>query len=101
MGLFYQRVLTCCKSIKMEQLAMLGTLNDSGIGPDAVANDGVFTGSVNVSGTPGTPVRIRVSAAFRGVLQRTLSSIATIEVVPPGIPTDIARSNLTTTVIDP
>src|ERR1035441_10121442 len=82
-------------------LSILGTLNDSGVSPDAVANDGVFTGNVTVSGTPGAPLRMRVSVAFRGTLQRTLSNIATLEVVPLGTPTDIAPSHVSTAVIDP
>jgi thermitase len=82
-------------------LAILGTLNDSGTAPDDVANDGIFSGNVTVFGFSGTPVRIRVSAAFRGSLLRTLSSIATLDIVPPGLPTDIAPSNLSTPVLDP
>jgi thermitase len=82
-------------------IATLGILNDSGNGADLTANDGIFSGTVMVSVTVGVDLRIRISAAFQGVLQRAFSEIATVEVVPPGTPTQNAPSNLSNSNIVP
>jgi len=69
-------------------LANLGTLRDDGTAGDAEANDGMFTTVTNVREAAPGFVRLRVSVALRGVLQRVLSDTLTVpvqaaQVLPP------------------
>jgi glucodextranase-like protein len=61
-------------------VSVLGLLHDDGSNGDAVAGDGVFTLRATIfEQTPG-PMRLRVSAAFRGAITRALSSPLTINI---------------------
>jgi PKD repeat protein len=79
-------------------IAVLGTMRDDGQNGDAVAGDRVFTLRTTVTEGSGE-VRLRVSAAFRGMVLRVVSGIATVPVTavdtqPPEI--QIAPANGTT-----
>jgi flagellar hook assembly protein FlgD len=63
-----------------QSLAVLGVMRDDGMAGDAVAGDGVFTLQITVT-EPAGDVRLRVSAAFRGMLRRVLSDVVVIAVV--------------------
>lgn len=68
-------------------LAILGKLNDSGMNGDLVAGDQIYSGEFTFHQTvPGT-IYLQVSAAFQGMLRRTLSVSSPVEVVPVGVPT--------------
>jgi RHS repeat-associated protein len=63
-------------------LAILGTMHDDGLGGDAVAGDRTFTLQFSLAPSqPGT-IYLRVSAAFKGVLQRVQSPSMTVTVTP-------------------
>lgn len=61
-------------------IAVLGTLNDTGTGGDAVAGDKTFTIRRTFNETTTTPVRLRISWALSGVLRRGVSNIVSVEV---------------------
>jgi hypothetical protein len=61
-------------------LATAGTLNDAGLSGDAVAGDKVFSGQVTIAEPTVGAVYFRVSAAFKGLLLRQLSSVVSLEV---------------------
>lgn len=61
-------------------IAVLGLLRDDGTGGDAAANDKIFTLRTTVFETSPGPVRLRVSAAFRGSIVRANSSVLTVNV---------------------
>jgi flagellar hook assembly protein FlgD len=90
-----------------QSLAVLGVMRDDGMAGDVVAGDGVLTLQLTVTEAVGD-LRLRVSAAFRGVLRRVLSDIAIIPVVggadkvPPVVqilPADGSTVNTTTPLI--
>ena len=59
---------------------IVGIMHDDGINGDAVAGNKTFSLSVHVNASPAGATYYRVSAAFRGVLQRTLSPIVALQV---------------------
>jgi hypothetical protein len=61
---------------------ILGVLRDDGAAPDAAAGDSVFTGTIALNPATVGSIRIRASAALRGVLVRAVSAAVAIEVVP-------------------
>ena len=63
-------------------LATLGVMRDDGLGGDAVAGDGIFTLVITVNEPAPGELRLRVSAAFRGLLRRVLSPISVVPVAP-------------------
>jgi hypothetical protein len=64
-------------------VSVLGLLHDDGIGGDQVAGDKTFTTVVSVGGSSPATVRVRVSAALRGLLTRVFSPVAAIAVSTP------------------
>jgi hypothetical protein len=81
-------------------LSTLGQMRDDGTNGDLVAGDRVFSGNVAITGASAGPIRVRVSAAIRGVLLRANSPILNIDVLPPGIPTRPSLPDPTKIVID-
>jgi hypothetical protein len=65
-------------------VATLGTMRDDGTQGDAVAGDGTLTLRVTVNEAAAGEVRLRVSAAFRGLLKRVLSSPTVVTVESAG-----------------
>lgn len=61
----------------------LGIMRDDGAGGDAVAGDGVFTMMLTITESQTGTIRVRVSAAFKGVLRRVLSGELAIPVGAP------------------
>lgn len=80
----------------------LGGLTDDGLNNDLLANDKVFTKQVTLV-APSSPgkIRLRVSAAFTGLLQRIMSDVTVIDITPVGIPTDLQGADPSKMVIDP
>lgn len=73
-------------------LAVAGVLNDNGMNGDATANDKIFSLSVTLNQPSTGQVYYRVSAPFKGVLQRALSPVIVVDVwqradVPSGYAT--------------
>jgi RHS repeat-associated protein len=63
-------------------LATLGVMRDDGQGGDAIAGDGIFTLVIAVNEQAPGELRLRVSAAFRGLLRRVLSPISVVPIAP-------------------
>lgn len=63
-------------------ISRLGNLKDDGTGGDVVAGDGIFSGTFTVSESTNDLIGLRVSAAFRGFLQRVQSDVFTVNVLP-------------------
>lgn len=61
-------------------LAIVGRLRDDGTNGDAVAGDGTFSFGVSVQENTAGQIYYRVSAPFKGVLRRTLSSLIVVSV---------------------
>jgi hypothetical protein len=61
-------------------VAVLGTLHDDGLAGDATAGDRIFSHRITVFETAPGPLRLRVSAAFRGSLLRALSPPLTVNI---------------------
>lgn len=82
-------------------VARLGTMVDDGTGGDLLAGDKIFTKQVTLV-APSTEGKIRlvVSAAFKGLLQRVQSPISLIDVTGPEIPTGASASDLTKLITD-
>ena len=88
-------------------IAVLGVMRDDGQNGDAAAGDGVFTLRTTVTEGSGE-VRLRVSAAFRGMVLRVVSGVATVPVTavdtqPPQIqisPANGTTVNTTTPLIE-
>jgi PKD repeat protein/flagellar hook assembly protein FlgD len=59
---------------------VLGVMRDDGLGSDAVAGDGLYTLKISLNEPLGVQVQLQVSAAFRGLLQRSRSGVTTIPV---------------------
>lgn len=80
--------------------ATLGLLRDDGLNGDRAAGDRFFSGAVTLTNSTVGSIRLRVSAALRSVLQRSLSQIITVDVLPPGIPIQPSAPDLTQIVQD-
>lgn len=86
---------------------VLGVMRDDGQNGDATPGDRVFTLRITVTEVAGE-LRLRASAAFRGVLRRVLSDItvvpvATTDTTPPAIqivPSNGSTVNSTTPLIE-
>lgn len=61
-------------------LSTVGTMRDDGLNGDALAGDGVFTLRFTVTEAAAGVLRVRVSAAFRGVSLRVLSPVGSVPV---------------------
>lgn len=75
-------------------LRTLGALRDDGTGGDARAGDGHFTTQISVREAAPTQRYLRVSAAFRGVIQRSLSSVMTLTFSAPTAPVGMTPNPL-------
>lgn len=60
--------------------SIIARLNDSGLNGDAASGDKIFTASIAFNEANTGQIRVQVSAAFKGMLKRVMSSIATITV---------------------
>ena len=82
------------------QLAVLGAMNDSGINGDQVPGDGVYTGTFTLTQPAAGRVYVRVSAqsSTAGTVE---SAIASIAVLPQGVPTGLYAPNLSQFDVDP
>lgn len=65
---------------------VIGIMNDAGLNGDVTAGDNIFTLIKTLSQYPAGPLRFRVSAAYRGELQRTQSGEQVV-LVQTGQPT--------------
>jgi thermitase len=68
-------------------LAILGTLNDSGVKGDLYAGDQIYGGLFTFNQATAGTIYLQVSAAFQGMLKRVLSASQPLEVLPIGTPT--------------
>jgi hypothetical protein len=75
-------------------LRTLGTLRDDGTSGDTRAGDGLFTTQISVREVAPTQRYVRVSAAFRGVIQRSLSSVMTLTFSAPSAPVNLTPNPL-------
>lgn len=82
-------------------LGVVGALNDSANNGDLAAGDHLFAGRISVNEASLGVVRLRVSAALRGVLQRVSSEVFTLEVTPATVPNTVARAGSSEVVFDP
>lgn len=64
-------------------VAVLGALRDDGANGDAVAGDQVYT--IDVQLTESAPLRLRVSAGFKGMLKRVLSAEMLLNINRPPV----------------
>ena len=62
------------------QPLIVGALHDDGLNGDAVAGDGTYSLHVTLNETSAQAITFQVSAAFRGLLRRVLSSPVTVTV---------------------
>ena len=60
--------------------SILGVMHDDGLSGDTVAKDNVYALQLNLNEAASGQVQLQVSAAFKGRLQRTLSTILSIPV---------------------
>lgn len=83
--------------------AVLGTLRDDGQNGDAVAGDGTYTLRLSFTEFAPGPITMRVSASFKGALNRVFSGVMTLSVVgtAPARITLLAPANLSYTNISP
>ena len=82
----------------------LGTMRDDGGGGDAVAGDKFLTLVVSFTETQTTPIRLRVSAAFKGLLRRVMSDDLVISVgvaLPAAFGVTVTGSGQTTLTVEP
>src|SRR5271165_6325685 len=93
-------------------VAILGTLHDDGLNGDVVAGDGTYTLQITLFETAPGPVKLRVSAGFKGALLRSFSSPITVNITGTAIGiqilspanllyTNTSPVNVTGTVGDP
>ena len=82
-------------------LSVVGSLNDSGVNGDLIAGDGIFGGKFAFTEASTGLIYLRISAAFRGQLRRSLSSLFTVQVVSASVPTTLNPFNINTVVTDP
>lgn len=78
-------------------IATLGTMRDDGTNGDTVAGDGIFSLALRLQEGATGSVRLRVSAAFRGLLRRVLSDVAIVPVVTLPSPTATGTPTVTPT----
>lgn len=81
------------------QPTILGVMHDDGQNGDAVLNDGIYTLSVPFSESTTGQVELEISAAFRGLLKRLVTSPIDIAVTPNGtrpLPPDPGSAGMTT-----
>lgn len=81
----------------------LAILKDDGVGADYVAGDWIYSGTFTLVPGPDSASRLkrlRVSASFADG-SAVLSDIATVELLPPGVPVDVRPSDLSLAVYDP
>ncbi len=57
---------------------ILGTLHDDGLNGDAFAGDLVFTILVTLNAPTASQIQLQTSAAFKGILQRVKSTVASV-----------------------
>lgn len=69
-------------------LAIVGVMRDDGTSGDATANDKRFTYRLTVNQAAIGQVFYRTSAAFKGVLLRTLSNVVSVTIDPFSLPPD-------------
>ena len=69
-------------------LATVGVMRDDGMNGDAKAGDKTFSYRLSVNEATIKQVYYRVSAAFKGVLQRSLSNVVAVTVDPFQLPPD-------------
>jgi len=62
------------------QPLILGQLHDDGKGGDAVAGDHIYTLQVTFNEPVASQIQMEVSAAFRGLLKRSVSSAVVVDV---------------------
>ena len=60
------------------QPTILGTMHDDGKNGDAVAGDGIYTLRFSLTEASPGQIRLQISAAFRGVLQRVTTAPAVV-----------------------
>jgi hypothetical protein len=60
------------------QPTILGVMHDDGLNGDAVANDGIYTLQIRFNEAVVGQIQLQVSAAFKGLLTRSLSSQGTV-----------------------
>jgi hypothetical protein len=77
-------------------LATIGVMRDDGANGDAVAGDKTFSYKASVNEPAVKQVYYRVSAAFKGVLQRSLSSVVVLSIDPFKLPPDPAEAGTQT-----
>jgi hypothetical protein len=65
---------------------ILGQFHDDGLNGDAVAGDKVYSLQIIFNEPAPTTVRLQVSTAFRGLLQRVLSPVFNVAVTTTGVP---------------
>ena len=63
--------------------SILGVMHDDGVNGDAVANDKLFSLTVNLNEKTTSEIQFQVSCAFKGILKRVLSPIIYTPVIPP------------------
>jgi hypothetical protein len=73
-------------------LSTVGVMRDDGLNGDLQAGDRTFSYRVNLNQSTVGQVHYRVSAAFRGVLQRALSQVFAVTVDPFPLPPDPGQS---------
>jgi hypothetical protein len=85
-------------------VANLGVMRDDGGGGDATANDRVFTLAVTFNEPHAGTIRLRVSAAFRGILRRAQSDVLAIPVgvvLPPEFGVTVRGTGGTVVTVEP
>jgi hypothetical protein len=75
---------------------VIGQLRDDGTNGDTIAGDKTYTAVVSLSEPGETTIRLQVSAAFRGILQRSTSQVLSVYVTLPGLPPDPGEAGLAT-----
>jgi hypothetical protein len=69
-------------------LATVGVMHDDGTSGDATAGDKTFSLAATVNESSVGPIYYRVSAAFKGVMQRAISTSVTVTMDPIKLPPD-------------
>jgi hypothetical protein len=67
---------------------VIAQLHDDGTNGDAIAGDKTYSARISFNEPAETTLRLQVSAAFRGTLQRSTSPTMTVFVTLPGLPPD-------------
>lgn len=82
-------------------VAVVGALNDNGTLGDVIAGDQIFSLQKTFSESTVGQVRLRISAALRGVLQRVTSPVFVLEVSAPGVPNSPRLFDPSKVIADP